>query len=73
MWFGLFPEDNVRVVANHDRSLIQTPVAMKEPPTLKGYLNKYTNVAKGYSTRWFVLANGVLSCSSCSHSFMFIH
>ena len=73
MWFGLFPEDNVRVVANHDRSLIQTPVAMKEPPTLKGYLNKYTNVAKGYSTRWFVLANGVLSCSSCSHSFIHVH
>ncbi|KAG8956889.1 hypothetical protein FRC03_010734 [Tulasnella sp. 419] len=32
-----------------------------EPPTLKGYLNKYTNVAKGYNTRWFVLKDGMLS------------
>ena len=33
-----------------------------DPPELKGYLNKYTNVAKGYNTRWFVLKDGVLSC-----------
>ena len=32
--------------------------------TLKGYLNKYMNVARGYSTRWFVLKDGVLSCMS---------
>ena len=33
-----------------------------EMPTLRGYLNKYTNVAKGYNTRWFVMKDGVLSC-----------
>lgn len=47
-------------VANHDTTLIDVPVS--EPPTLRGYLNKYTNVAKGYNTRWFVLKGGVLSC-----------
>ncbi|KAJ3754392.1 Oxysterol-binding protein-domain-containing protein [Lentinula raphanica] len=31
------------------------------PPPLKGYLLKYTNLAKGYNTRWFVLRGGVLS------------
>lgn len=49
-------------VANQDRTLIDTPSS--EPPVLKGYLNKYTNVARGYGTRWFVLKNGVLSCES---------
>ncbi|KAF9442720.1 hypothetical protein P691DRAFT_846150 [Macrolepiota fuliginosa MF-IS2] len=58
-------DDKVRVFlrqfANHDRTLIQPSTPSYEPPILKGYLNKYTNVAKGYSTRWFVLAHGVLS------------
>ncbi|KAJ3862261.1 Oxysterol-binding protein-domain-containing protein, partial [Lentinula novae-zelandiae] len=31
------------------------------PPPLKGYLLKYTNLAKGYNPRWFVLRGGVLS------------
>ncbi len=48
-------------VANNDTTLLNdTP--MSGPPTLKGYLNKYTNVARGYSTRWFVLKDGALSC-----------
>jgi hypothetical protein len=42
----------------------------EEPPTLKGYLNKYTNVARGYNTRWFVLKDGVLSCKFFSHIWM---
>ena len=51
-------------VANLDVSLLeQSPSALLEPPELKGYLNKYANVAKGYSTRWFVLRDGVLSCT----------
>jgi len=49
-------------VANHDKTLIPNLTPLTEPPVLKGYLNKYTNVAKGYNTRWFVLKNGVLSC-----------
>ena len=52
------------VVTNQDNSLISEPTT--EPPELRGYLNKYTNVAKGYNTRWFVLHNGVLSCESAS-------
>lgn len=52
------------IVANHDTTLIEAPLS--EPPSLKGYLNKYTNVAKGYNTRWFVLKAGVLSCKSSS-------
>ena len=46
-------------VANQDNTLIKSPVS--DPPTLKRYLNKYTNVAKGYNTRWFMLKDGVLS------------
>ena len=39
------------LVANHDKTLIPNPTPLTEPPVLKGYLNKYTNVAKGYNTR----------------------
>ncbi|KAI0303969.1 Oxysterol-binding protein-domain-containing protein [Russula brevipes] len=57
-------DDKMRVFlqqfANSDTTLINDgPIS--GPPTLKGYLNKYTNVARGYSTRWFVLKDGVLS------------
>lgn len=31
------------------------------PPTFRGYLGKWTNLAGGYKTRWFVLQDGVLS------------
>ncbi|KAI9513276.1 Oxysterol-binding protein-domain-containing protein [Russula earlei] len=57
-------DDKVRVFlrqfANNDTTLINDGL-VSGPPTLKGYLNKYTNVARGYSTRWFVLKDGVLS------------
>ncbi|KAH8829083.1 Oxysterol-binding protein-domain-containing protein [Flagelloscypha sp. PMI_526] len=33
----------------------------EDVPGLKGFLNKYTNVARGYNVRWFVLNGGVLS------------
>ncbi|KAI0668755.1 Oxysterol-binding protein-domain-containing protein [Trametes maxima] len=49
----------LRQFTNQDNSLISEPSA--DPPELRGYLNKYTNVAKGYNTRWFVLHSGVLS------------
>lgn len=42
----------------------QATHGLAEPPSLKGYLNKYTNVAKGYNTRWFVLRDGILSCKA---------
>jgi hypothetical protein len=51
------------LVANQDKTLIPGPASQNEPPpVLKGYLNKYTNMAKGYGTRWFVLKDGMLSC-----------
>ena len=59
-------------VANHDKTLIPNLTPLTEPPVLKGYLNKYTNVAKGYNTRWFVLKNGVLSCMFLSLLFHFL-
>ncbi|PWN37056.1 uncharacterized protein FA14DRAFT_117850 [Meira miltonrushii] len=31
------------------------------PPTFRGYLGKWTNYARGYKNRWFVLENGILS------------
>ncbi|KAL1719000.1 Oxysterol-binding protein-domain-containing protein [Schizophyllum commune] len=62
---GTGKDDKVRVFlrqyANHDATLIQNQVLSSQPPSLQGYLNKYTNVAKGYNTRWFVLKDGVLS------------
>lgn len=30
-------------------------------PAMKGYLSKWTNMARGYRTRWFVLQNGHIS------------
>ncbi|KAI0068584.1 hypothetical protein BV25DRAFT_1910349 [Artomyces pyxidatus] len=50
----------LRQFTNINTTLIDDAPA-KAPPLLKGYLNKYTNVARGYGTRWFVLHNGVLS------------
>ncbi len=32
-----------------------------QPPSFKGYLGKWTNIAHGYKTRWFVLEDGILS------------
>ncbi|KAH9920538.1 Oxysterol-binding protein-domain-containing protein [Epithele typhae] len=58
-------DDRVRVFlrqfTNQDNSLIAEPSTSLEPPELRGYLNKYTNVARGYNTRWFILHQGVLS------------
>ena len=51
-------------VTNQDKTLLPNPTPPCEPPSLKGYWNQYTNVAKGYNTRWFVLKDGVLSCGS---------
>ncbi|PCH33004.1 hypothetical protein WOLCODRAFT_129549 [Wolfiporia cocos MD-104 SS10] len=61
---GVGKDDRVRVYlkqfTNQDTSLLAaTPSS--EPSELRGYLTKYTNVARGYSTRWFVLKDGVLS------------
>ncbi|THH03314.1 hypothetical protein EW145_g6356 [Phellinidium pouzarii] len=58
-------DDKVRVFlrqfTNQDTSLLNQANSSTESPALKGYLSKYTNVARGYNTRWFVLKNGVLS------------
>lgn len=42
------------------RASNRTP-QMGNPPTMKGYLKKWTNITGGYKLRWFVLENGVLS------------
>jgi len=45
----------------------QTPSAITgqsgraPPPEMKGYLSKWTNMARGYRTRWFVLHHGHIS------------
>ncbi|EKM77467.1 hypothetical protein AGABI1DRAFT_76921 [Agaricus bisporus var. burnettii JB137-S8] len=65
MAYEIVKDDKVKVFlrqfANHDHSFIRSSFSASDPPALKGYLNKYTNVARGYHTRWFVLAHGVLS------------
>jgi hypothetical protein len=60
-----------RTVTNQDTTLLEGPGGSPgevEPAVLKGYLNKYTNVAKGWGTRWVVLKDGVLSCGSLRSS-----
>ncbi|KAJ7708171.1 Oxysterol-binding protein-domain-containing protein [Mycena rosella] len=57
-------DEKVKVFLRQYASLMRAATAgpgAPEPPVLRGYLNKYTNVAKGYNTRWFVLKDGVLS------------
>ncbi|EIW75830.1 hypothetical protein CONPUDRAFT_93130 [Coniophora puteana RWD-64-598 SS2] len=60
---GSGKDDRVKVFlrqfANSDQTLVDAGAS--GPVVLKGYLSKYTNVARGYSTRWFVLQDGVLS------------
>lgn len=52
--------------AQKDQSIIQAPTStrtaqMNDPPSMKGYLKKWTNITGGYKLRWFILENGVLS------------
>ncbi|PLW29728.1 hypothetical protein PCASD_15592 [Puccinia coronata f. sp. avenae] len=50
--------------SNLANSANSTTAASSSPlnqPTLKGYLSKWTNMARGYSTRWIVLEKGFLS------------
>ncbi|KIO31152.1 hypothetical protein M407DRAFT_220923 [Tulasnella calospora MUT 4182] len=49
----------LRQFTNRDTTLIDSSAT--GPPHLKGHLNKYTNVAKGYNDRWFVLKDDMLS------------
>ncbi|QRW05886.1 oxysterol binding protein [Ceratobasidium sp. AG-Ba] len=49
----------LRQYLNQDTSLVGS--ATNDPPSYKGYLSKYANVAKGYNTRWFVLKDDMLS------------
>ncbi|GAA6017217.1 hypothetical protein JCM11491_001856 [Sporobolomyces phaffii] len=35
--------------------------SLGKPPAMRGYLSKWTNMARGWRSRWFVLDNGVLS------------
>jgi hypothetical protein len=53
------PPTNRYAVTNQDNALLEDS---STPPAMKGFLSKYTNVAKGYNPRWFVLKDGVLSC-----------
>ncbi|KAG9084091.1 hypothetical protein FRC07_013717, partial [Ceratobasidium sp. 392] len=49
----------LRQYLNQDSSLVGS--VTNDPPSYKGYLSKYANVAKGYNTRWFVLKDDMLS------------
>ncbi|KAK4054159.1 hypothetical protein OIV83_001185 [Microbotryomycetes sp. JL201] len=67
----LAKDDRIKTVlrqaaADEGRALKQSSAEsgapiLGQPPAMKGYLSKWTNVARGYRSRWFVLDNGVLS------------
>lgn len=52
----------LRQFTNQNTTLLETQTSQTEEPSMKGYLTKYGNLAKGYNTRWFVLKNGMFSC-----------
>jgi ankyrin repeat protein len=48
-------------LSNADQAMALSGNQPGLPPTFRGYLGKWTNYARGYKTRWFVLENGILS------------
>lgn len=50
-------EGNALKAASGSTSSPISPVTA-QPPTMRGYLSKWTNMARGYRSRWFVLDNG---------------
>ncbi|CEH16313.1 Oxysterol-binding protein [Ceraceosorus bombacis] len=48
-------------LSNADAARAVQQSAAGLPPIFRGYLAKWTNIAGGYKTRWFVLENGILS------------
>ncbi|GAA5871264.1 hypothetical protein JCM16303_000699 [Sporobolomyces ruberrimus] len=58
----------LKQVVSHESQALQAasaqgggPSSVGKPPVLKGYLSKWTNMARGWRSRWFVLDNGTLS------------
>lgn len=48
-------------LSNADAAMAASSTQPGLPPTFRGYLGKWTNYARGYKNRWFVLENGILS------------
>ncbi|GAC71329.1 hypothetical protein PANT_2d00058 [Moesziomyces antarcticus T-34] len=51
----------LRQLHNADAARASQAAHSGQPPSFKGYLGKWTNIAHGYKTRWFVLEDGILS------------
>ncbi|KAJ1020696.1 hypothetical protein NDA16_004088 [Ustilago loliicola] len=51
----------LRQLHNADAARASQASNSGQPPSFKGYLGKWTNIAHGYKTRWFVLEDGILS------------
>ncbi|SNX84698.1 related to SWH1 - Member of an oxysterol-binding protein family [Melanopsichium pennsylvanicum] len=51
----------LRQLHNADAAKATQASQSGQPPSFKGYLGKWTNLAQGYKTRWFVLEDGILS------------
>ncbi|CED83942.1 Oxysterol-binding protein [Phaffia rhodozyma] len=50
----------LKQASNNQKALLQSRPDGK-PITQRGYLMKWTNVARGYKSRWFVIEHGILS------------
>lgn len=51
--------DALKAASGSNTSPISPTTA--QPPSMRGYLSKWTNMARGYRSRWFVLDNGELN------------
>jgi hypothetical protein len=55
----------LKQVVNNESQALQAssaqgggPASLGKPPVMRGYLSKWTNMARGWRSRWFVLDNG---------------
>jgi hypothetical protein len=54
-------DDRIRAVLTAAAAISSTTGSSGKSPVMKGYLYKWTNMARGYRSRWFVLKDGILS------------
>lgn len=57
----LAQDERIKSVLSSAEPAPGTASNLGPPSTMRGFLSKWTNMARGYRSRWFVLENGTLS------------